>query len=86
MADFCKQCSIELFGKDFGDLKPNLDNIDTTGVELTKLAWPALCEECGHTWVDHEGRCVYLCLHCHATIEEAVETFFKGPYKDQPDE
>ena len=61
MADFCKQCSIVLFGKDFGDLA-NLGN----GKPLPKdHGWSALCDECGPILVDNEGRCISDCLHHH---------------------
>lgn len=53
MADFCKQCSEELFGNDFGDLK-NLGE----GAELKPgMGWLALCEGCGVIVVDNEGKC-----------------------------
>jgi hypothetical protein len=54
MADFCKQCSEELFGKDFGDLKGLISE------EEVKKGFGAvvICESCGYTLVDHEGRCV----------------------------
>ena len=47
MADFCKECSEELFGEDFGD--------------LAKIALPdgeayVLCEGCGYIVVDREGK------------------------------
>lgn len=49
MADFCKQSSIELFGKDFGDLKGLCGTADSVVV---------LCEECGKSSVDSDGRCL----------------------------
>jgi len=54
MADFCKQCSIENFGEDFGDLA------DLSTEESTKMGlFPvALCEGCGLILVDHTGKCV----------------------------
>lgn len=47
MAAFCKQCSIDMFGKDFGDLAwASLPHYD-------------LCEGCGgYVWVDGQGRCI----------------------------
>ena len=62
MADFCKQCSEELFGEDFGDF-----------VGITKpedwekgLACVVLCEGCGPIQVDLEGRCISIdCLKKH---------------------
>jgi hypothetical protein len=57
MADFCKQCSIETFGADYGDLK-GLCKEDELIVEL--------CEGCGPIQVDHTGKCVSVdCLRCH---------------------
>jgi hypothetical protein len=54
MADFCSQCSIELFGEDFKDLA-NLGN----GKPLREnFGWMAICEGCGHTVVDNDGKCV----------------------------
>ena len=53
MADFCKQCSETLFGKDFGDLK-GLSTEDTKN----NLFPVVICEGCGSIQVDHEGRCI----------------------------
>ena len=46
MADFCSQCSIEHFGKDFGDLANLCGNGEVAQV---------ICEGCGLIWVDHDG-------------------------------
>lgn len=46
MADFCKQCSIELFGKDYGNF---VDIAEDMGVALV------LCENCGRIFVDQTG-------------------------------
>jgi len=46
MADFCKECSIEVFGEDMGDLA-GLCKED----EVTKV----ICEGCGIIWVDYKG-------------------------------
>ena len=54
MADFCRQCSIYMFGKDYGDLK-GLSSEEDTKNELYAIA---LCEGCGLIQVDHEGNCV----------------------------
>ena len=62
MADFCKQCSIALFGDDYRDLA---DIIWPSDTKLKNYA-AVLCEGCGHTEVDHNGRCVSPhCLHQH---------------------
>lgn len=54
MADFCQQCSEELFGKDFGDFAGQ------TTPEMWEQGYHAvvLCEGCGPIQVDPEGRCV----------------------------
>ena len=56
MADFCKQCSEDMFGKDFGDLTH-----DSFGP-----IW-ALCEGCGfRCLVEKDGTCVSpSCLKQH---------------------
>lgn len=58
MADFCKQCSVALFGEDFGDLK---------GIcpDDPEFVAPVICEGCGGTLVNHDGECVYDCLKHH---------------------
>lgn len=60
MADFCSQCSINNFGKDFGDLKG-------LGKELLPgYGWLCICEGCGITLVDNQGKCVSKsCLKKH---------------------
>ena len=54
MADFCKQCSIDTFGKDYGDMK----NISTIADTRKRLYAATLCEDCGPTQVDHTGKCI----------------------------
>ncbi len=52
MADFCKQCSEEMFGEDFGDLA-GMAPYDKEGL------YPVvICEGCGPIQVDNEGRCI----------------------------
>lgn len=54
MADFCKQCSIETWGEDTGDLKGLGD-----GTPLAEgHGYPALCESCGLIVVDDKGVCL----------------------------
>lgn len=56
MADFCMDCSIELFGEYFGDLKGIVSENNTI--------W-TICEGCGLTYIDHLGKCVYEgCYKC----------------------
>lgn len=60
MADFCKQCSIVIFGEDFGELA----NLITPEEEAQGLCALALCEGCGSTRVDIEGNCLeFDCLN-----------------------
>jgi len=54
MADFCRQCSIDLFGEDFGDLKGLTDPESWA----KGLAACAICEGCGWIQVDPAGNCV----------------------------
>ena len=51
MADFCKQCSIEMFGTDTGDLAGLSTPVDTAAGTFAIV----LCEGCGSIAVDHEG-------------------------------
>jgi len=54
MADFCRQCSIDIFGEDHREL---------AGI-TTQEAWEdgraacVICEGCGFIQVDPEGNCV----------------------------
>ncbi len=62
MADFCKQCSIELFGEDCGDLK-GISSRSLTEDEIKNgIGWTALCEGCGSTVVNDDGECIF--PHC----------------------
>ena len=66
MADFCRQCSIEMFDEDFRDLE---------GLSDREVA---LCEGCGLTVVDCNGSCMGACTKGHGTIRvEEVE--YEGP-------
>jgi hypothetical protein len=64
MAAFCKQCSEDTFGKDFGDLIPD----DPTAAEGDM--WPSLCEGCVTdnvlTLVNMRGECVASDCKIHA--------------------
>lgn len=63
MADFCQQCSIEVFGEDTRDLAGLGD-----GTPLREgYGWKAICEGCGFTIVDDAGKCINKhCLRNHA--------------------
>lgn len=51
MADFCKQCSEELFLVDFGDMAGLIPS-DETAISV-------LCEGCGPTLVNPQGECLF---------------------------
>lgn len=54
MADFCKQCSIDIFQKDFGELA-GLSKPENTANGLYATA---ICEGCGVIQVNHLGECI----------------------------
>jgi len=54
MADFCRQCSHDMFGQDTGDLA-NISKVEDTNKGLYALV---ICEGCGLIQVDHTGSCV----------------------------
>lgn len=71
MADFCKQCSVEMFGEDTRDLAGSPPDA------YKRLH--TICEGCGFTVVDYDGVCLGKCLRNHGT--EPVQTpqqFHKG--------
>lgn len=54
MADFCKQCSIELFGEDTRDLAGLGYGLSLAPDE----GFVVICEGCGYILVDEEGKCI----------------------------
>jgi hypothetical protein len=54
MADFCRACSIEHFGKDTEDLK----GLISESKYKEGLAPVVVCEGCGAIQVDHLGNCL----------------------------
>ena len=61
MSNFCKQCSIEHFGKDYKDLA----NLSTKEDTLNELFPLIICEGCGNIQINHKGECVSKdCLCC----------------------
>lgn len=54
MADFCKQCSISLFGQDYGDMKMS----DSKSLKQGE-GFSVLCEGCGPTLVGKDGECLF---------------------------
>lgn len=55
MADFCKQCSIEIFGGDFRELAGLISQEQAEGGLIARV----LCEGCGPTQVNIEGECLF---------------------------
>lgn len=53
MADFCRACSEELFGKDFGELA----KLTPQEVWDQGKAAAVICEGCGYIQVDPAGNC-----------------------------
>lgn len=58
MADFCKQCSEELFDKDFKELA----DITSKIAEMENLYSIVICEGCGTIQVKNDGSCIGDCL------------------------
>lgn len=52
MADFCKECSIEMWGSDTKDLA----GLITKEEVAEGLGAVVICEGCGVIRVDHEGK------------------------------
>ncbi len=71
MADFCKQCSLKIFGEDFGDLA-GLSMIVHTSF---RMYCKVICEGCGVTQVDHTGKCVS--KNCLESVAAALSKFQK---------
>lgn len=68
MADFCSQCSIAVFGEDFGDMAGLLSEAeDKQGFMVT-----VLCEGCGPIQVNGSGECMSAdCLEQHGKKESS---------------
>lgn len=68
MADYCMQCSGQLFGGPTNDLS----GLSTPENTMDGLFPIVLCEGCGTIQVDHTGRCVSPdCLeHGHSDVKE----------------
>ena len=56
MADFCRQCSLDLFGQDAGDLR-GLGGKDDKPLEPGE-GYLVICEGCGPTLVNKDGECI----------------------------
>ena len=71
MADYCTQCSIEHFGKDYGDMR----GLQSPLYTLYKMYVLVLCEGCGATQVDHKGKCIH---HENGDCDPYVEYAARG--------
>ena len=58
MADFCKACSLEMFGEDFRELAEITTPEDTARGQFAVV----ICEGCAGSLVDHEGVCQGDCM------------------------
>lgn len=71
MAEFCRQCLLEDFGEDLGDLKGLSTEKDTKN----NLYCVVICEGCGVIQVDHLGNCVSEdCYRKHGAKENSVQS------------
>jgi len=62
VADYCRQCSIEILGEDYGDLKDLTSELGTAN----GLFLVVICEGCGVIQVNHKGTCMSTgCLKNH---------------------
>lgn len=69
MSDYCKQCSEEIFGRDFHDMKGLSTEEDTSNGKYAVV----LCECCGPCQVDHLGMCVSIdCGERHGENNESI--------------
>lgn len=70
MASFCKQCSEELWGEDSRDFVV----IDAEHERLYTL-----CEDCGPTVVDRDGKCIGACTKKHGDVPvQTMQEFVDG--------
>lgn len=53
MAEFCKQCSLEVWGEDTKDFVDRITEKDVAAGFIAVVT----CEGCELTYVDHEGIC-----------------------------
>lgn len=67
MADFCKQCSIDIFGEDSKDFAGLLADWEDGP---TDALLQVLCEGCGVTCVDNTSTCMVDCLEHHCKREK----------------
>jgi hypothetical protein len=74
LASFCKQCSEELWGEDSKDLAACAER---EPVQYERLY--TLCEDCGPTVVDRDGKCIGACQKRHGSVPvQTMQEFVDG--------
>lgn len=81
MADFCKQCSIDTFGEDYGDLAFITEQKEW---EEGKASCD-ICEGCGPIQVDPLGNCVSKDCMCQGQTGHGMPWFSSliGGFKEK---
>lgn len=64
MAEFCSQCTKELFNENRSDFEGECTEDDNAHNWFAEV----LCEGCGFTNVDYRGRCVGVCEKGHDEV------------------
>jgi hypothetical protein len=64
MADFCWQCTEELFDS-VGGVDNDFSTILDSAEDKENCTAAVLCEGCGPTRVDHTGKCTGDCMRQH---------------------
>ncbi len=70
MADFCRQCTQEIFGEDDSDLSELISKEDVDDGYMAV----AICERCGYIGVDHTDKCIDPHCNIHGILKEQTET------------
>ena len=66
MADFCRQCSLEMGFVTAAELADNPTLSDYAGGRppvIEGMGYPEICEGCGFTHVDENGNCLGTCIN-----------------------
>lgn len=71
MADFCKQCSINIFGEDYGDLASITEQKEWE----EGRAVCTICEGCGPIQLDPQGNCVSTDCMCKGQVGHGMPWF-----------
>ena len=67
MADFCKACSLETFGEDFGDLA----GLVSAQEDREGFVGCGICEGCGSFAFHHDGSCADCFCEKHGEANRA---------------